>query len=169
MSYEQEPQIVDAWPAPGRHRWHTEKMSQSLGNYVSIIDEPNDMFGKTMSIPDSLIANWFELCTDVLMDEVGAMLAEGKNPRDAKIRLAKEIVALYHDQAAADAAEQYFIDTFSKRQQPVDAEEATIPDQFGGRWGSLACVLIAGLDLESNGKAKNLIKQGAGFGWRKGV
>ncbi|HZH97620.1 MAG TPA: tyrosine--tRNA ligase, partial [Fimbriimonadaceae bacterium] len=51
-----------------------EKMSQSLGNYVSIIDSPNDMFGKTMSIPDELIWNWFELCTDVPMEEVRAML-----------------------------------------------------------------------------------------------
>ncbi|MCB0826036.1 MAG: tyrosine--tRNA ligase [Armatimonadetes bacterium] len=159
--YEQEPQIVMLCPLlVGTDG--TEKMSQSLGNYVSIIDEPNDMFGKTMSIPDSLIANWFELCTDVPMDEVGAMLADGKNPRDAKIRLAKEIVALYHDQDAADAAEQYFIDTFSKRQQPVDAEEVSIPDQLVEDGEVSLAALIAGLDLaESNGKAKNLIKQGA--------
>ena len=49
-----------------------------------------------MSIPDELIKNWFELCTDVPMDEVAVMLSEGKNPRDAKMRLGKEIVALYH-------------------------------------------------------------------------
>lgn len=63
-----------------------EKMSQSLGNYISITDEPNVMFGKTMSIPDEIIANWFELCTDVPMEEVHSMLRENKF-RDAKIRL----------------------------------------------------------------------------------
>lgn len=159
--YDQEPQVVMLCPLlVGTDG--TEKMSQSLGNYVSIIDEPNDMFGKTMSIPDSLISNWFELCTDVSMDEVSMMLTEGKNPRDAKIRLAKEIVSLYHTQDAADAAEQYFIDTFSKRQQPVEAEEATIPDQLVENGEVSLAALIAGLELaESNGKAKSLIKQGA--------
>ena len=159
--YDHEPQVVILCPLlVGTDG--TEKMSQSLGNYVSIIDEPNDMFGKTMSIPDSLISNWYELCTDVSMDEVSMMLTEGKNPRDAKIRLAKEIVSLYHTQDAADAAEQYFIDTFSKRQQPVEAEEATIPDQLVENGEVSLAALIAGLELaESNGKAKNLIKQGA--------
>jgi tyrosyl-tRNA synthetase len=104
-----------------------EKMSQSLGNYVSIVDTPNDMFGKTMSIPDELIRNWFELCTDVAMSEVDEYLKEGRNPRDAKVRLAKEIVAHYHSPQAADEAERYFIETFSKRNQPVEAEEAAIP------------------------------------------
>ena len=133
--YEQEPQTVMLCPLlVGTDG--TEKMSQSLGNYVSVVDEPNDMFGKTMSIPDDLIANWFELCTDVDMDEVAQMLEDGKNPRDAKVRLAKEIVAIYHSQDAADAAEQYFVDTFSKRQQPVDAEAVDIPSDivFDGRW-----------------------------------
>src|SRR5579862_1750663 len=107
-----------------------EKMSQSLGNYVSVIDSPNDMFGKTMSIPDELISNWFELCTDVPLPEVAEMLAPGRNPRDAKVRLAKEIVGLYHGTAAGNEAEFYFIETFSKRQQPVEAEEAAIPSEL---------------------------------------
>ncbi|MFY9234962.1 MAG: tyrosine--tRNA ligase [Fimbriimonadaceae bacterium] len=77
-----------------------EKMSQSLGNYVSIVDEPNEMFGKTMSIPDELIWNWFELSTDVPMSELQAMhdgVHEGQiHPMDVKRRLAREIVSLYH-------------------------------------------------------------------------
>ncbi|MEQ1932555.1 MAG: tyrosine--tRNA ligase, partial [Fimbriimonadaceae bacterium] len=108
-----------------------EKMSQSLGNYISIIENPNDMFGKTMSIPDDLIKNWFELCTDVPMTDVADLLAEGKNPRNAKVRLAKEIVALYHSAEVAEEAEQYFIETFSKRSTVVEAAPATIPSELG--------------------------------------
>jgi tyrosyl-tRNA synthetase len=139
-----------------------EKMSQSLGNYVSIVDAPNDMFGKTMSIPDELIANWFELCTDVPMPEVADMLAPGRNPRDAKVRLAKEIVAQYHSTEAADEAERYFVDTFGKRRQPVEAEEATVPAEALEDGLANLPALIAGLGLaKSNGAAKDLIKAGA--------
>lgn len=139
-----------------------EKMSQSLGNYVSVVDEPNDMFGKTMSIPDDLIENWFELCTDVPMEEVRGMLGEGKNPRDAKVRLAKEIVGLYHSVEAAEAAEQYFVETFSKRNQPVEAEEAEIPADLVAEDGVALANLVGALGLAaSNGKARDLIKQGA--------
>jgi tyrosyl-tRNA synthetase len=147
-----------------------EKMSQSLGNYVSVIDTPNDMFGKTMSIPDELISNWFELCTDVPMTEVVEMLAPGKNPRDAKVRLGKEIVKLYHSQEAANDAEQYFVETFSKRQQPVEAEEAEIPAGVLTLVGHSPTVsthvslphLIAALGLaKSNSAARELIRAGA--------
>ncbi|MBX3120155.1 MAG: tyrosine--tRNA ligase [Fimbriimonadaceae bacterium] len=139
-----------------------EKMSQSLGNYVSIIDTPNDMFGKTMSIPDELIENWFELCTDVPMPEVKELLAPGKNPRDAKVRLAKEIVALYHSTEAADEAENYFIETFSKRQQPVEAEEAAIPQELIVEGLVPLANLIGALEMaKSNGAARDLIKAGA--------
>lgn len=155
--YGQEPQVVLLCPllvgTDGK-----EKMSQSLGNYVSINDEPNEMFGKTMSIPDSLIENWFELCTDVPMDEARALLAEGKNPRDAKVRLAKEIVALYHSAEAADDAERYFVETFSQKKQPVEAEEAALP--------ALEEIPLAALikDLglaPSNGQARKLMQAGA--------
>lgn len=139
-----------------------EKMSQSLGNYVSIIDPPNDMFGKTMSIPDELIRNWFELCTDVPMTEVGDLLAPGKNPRDAKVRLAKEIVALYHSQEAADEAERYFVETFSKRQQPVEAEEAPLPEAAVEEgWVSIPALVVALGLAKSNGAVKDLVKAGA--------
>jgi tyrosyl-tRNA synthetase len=140
-----------------------EKMSQSLGNYVSIVDAPNDMFGKTMSIPDDLILNWFELCTDVPLDEARAMLGEGKNPRDAKVRLAKEIVELYHSRGAAEDAERYFVETFSERRQPVEAEEAAIPAETVDELGKVGiAALIAALGLaKSNGEARRLIQAGA--------
>ena len=136
-----------------------EKMSQSLGNYVSITDSPNDMFGKTMSIPDELILNWFELCTDVPMDEAREMVGEGKNPRDAKVRLAMEIVALYHSKEAGEEAERYFVETFSKRQQPVEAEEAEIPPDMENPV-PLANLIVALGMAKSNGNARDLIKQG---------
>lgn len=136
-----------------------DKMSQSLGNYVSIVDTPNDMFGKTMSIPDNLILNWFELCTDVSMEEARDLVSEGRNPRDAKVRLAKEIVALYHSSEAAENAQRYFIETFSKRQQPVDAEESEIPVDLGEPIPLANLITALGL-AKSNGNARDLIKQG---------
>jgi tyrosyl-tRNA synthetase len=139
-----------------------EKMSQSIGNYVSISDTPNDMFGKTMSIPDELIGNWFELCTDVPLAEVAELTAEGQNPRNAKVRLAREIVSLYHGVEAGAEAEQYFIDTFSKRQQPVEAEEVTLPDAavVDGFVSIPALIVELGL-AKSNGAVKDLVKAGA--------
>lgn len=159
--YNQEPQVVVLCPllvgTDGK-----EKMSQSLGNYIGVKDAPNDMFGKTMSIPDEIIANYFELATDVDLAEVNVMLEVGKNPRDAKVRLAKEIVRIYHGDEAADEAENYFIETFSKRQQPVDAEEIGIPevaveDGFVNVPGMIVALGMA----KSNGAAKDLIKAGA--------
>lgn len=154
----QEPQVVVLSPllvgTDGK-----EKMSQSLGNYVSVIDAPNEMFGKTMSIPDDLILNWFELCTDVSMEEARNLVGEGKNPRDAKVRLAKEIVALYHSQEAADEAERYFVETFTKRQQPVDAEVAEIPGDFEGPIPIANLIVALGM-AKSNGNARDLMKQG---------
>jgi tyrosyl-tRNA synthetase len=139
-----------------------EKMSQSLGNYISITDDPNTMFGKTMSIPDETIANWFELCTDVPLSDVKEMMSEGKNPRDAKMRLGREIVALYHTDAEADAAVQFFIETFSQRKVVTDAEEATIPDSviFDGMVSIPSLVVELGL-AQSKGKAKDLLSAGA--------
>ncbi len=174
----QEPQVVVLSPllvgTDGK-----EKMSQSLGNYVSIVDSPNDMFGKTMSIPDELIANWFELCTDVPMVDVQAMLpahlvpavgagsseatsrvAPSPNPRDAKVRLAKEIVALYHSAEAAADAERYFVETFSKRSAVTEAEEVAIPAELGDPVGLVGLVVALGL-AKSNGSAKDLVKAGA--------
>jgi tyrosyl-tRNA synthetase len=143
-----------------------EKMSQSLGNYISIIDEPNDMFGKSMSIPDGIMENYFELATDVPMDEVRSLCAAAAsgetNPRDVKRRLAREIVTLYHSADAAQAADDYFLSTFSKRQQPVEAEEASIPVEAVEDGGVNMPALIALLGLaKSNSDARRLIEAGA--------
>jgi tyrosyl-tRNA synthetase len=159
--YGQEPQVVVLCPLlvglDGK-----EKMSQSLGNFIGVWDTPNDMFGKTMSIPDEIIANYFELATDVPMAEVHELLAPGKNPRDAKVRLAKEIVRTYHGDEAADGAENYFVETFSKRQQPVEAEESLIPaEAIEDGFVNLPVAVVALGMAKSNGAVKDLIKAGA--------
>jgi tyrosyl-tRNA synthetase len=157
--YGMEPQVVLLCPllvgTDGK-----EKMSQSLGNYISVVDEPNDMFGKTMSIPDELLGNYFELVTDVPMEEVRELVAG--HPRDAKLRLGYEIVKLYHGEAEASAAQEYFVNTFSKRQQPVEAEEAPIPASAIEAGVVRISDLVAALGLaKSKGQAKDLIKAGA--------
>lgn len=101
-------------------------MSKSEGNYIALNDSPQEMFGKTMALPDEMITQMFVDCTYVPMVEIGKMaedIVTGGNPRDAKVRLAKEIVRLYHGDAEADKAEQYFIDTFSKGHVPEEVRE----------------------------------------------
>ena len=159
--YDMPPQVVILCPllvgTDGK-----EKMSQSLGNYIGVRDEPNDMYGKTMSIPDDVIEHYFELATDVPMDEVRALLRNTPNPRDAKRRLAREIVSLYHGPAAAEAADDYFIATFSQRQQPIDAAEASIPVEViaDGMVNLPALIVALGL-AKSNGDAKRMMQAGA--------
>jgi tyrosyl-tRNA synthetase len=163
--YDQTPQVVVLCPLlvglDGK-----EKMSQSLGNYIAVNDEPNDMYGKTMSIPDELMENYFELATDFPMDQAKSELAESargeKNPRDVKRLLAREIVSLYHGREAAEAADSHFIHTFSQRNQPVDAEEAAIPSEAAEDGEVNVPVMIALLGLaKSNSDARRLMEAGA--------
>ncbi|MFN8138274.1 MAG: tyrosine--tRNA ligase [Fimbriimonadales bacterium] len=162
--YEQDPQVVMLMPLlVGTDG--IEKMSQSLGNYVSVVDEPNEMYGKTMSIPDHLIESWFTLCTDVPLEEVKTMVSQmtsGElNPRDAKRKLAAELVRIYHSTEAAKEADDYFVNTFSKRATPIDAEEATIPESVVTDGNVSVPHLIVALKLaSSNGEARRLMEQG---------
>jgi len=124
------------------------------------------MFGKTMSIPDELMANWFELCTDVPLDEARRLVEDAAtgdlNPRDVKMRLAREIVALYHGDEEAAKAETYFVETFSKRAQPVEAPEAAIPAESVREGAVSIAHLVATLGLaKSVGEAKRLMQAGA--------
>jgi tyrosyl-tRNA synthetase len=99
-----------------------KKMSKSYDNYIGLTDEPTDMYGKVMSVPDSLIAPYYKLCTEIelgVIDELVKTLAEGANPRDAKASLAREIVRLYHGEAAALKAEDNWNATFRDRQGPT--------------------------------------------------
>lgn len=135
------------------------KMSTSWGNVITMTDEPNDMFGKIMSLRDDLILKYFKLCTDVSMDQIGEYkknLEKGANPRDIKIILANEIVTLYHGKKIADKAENAFIETFSKGAVPEDVME--IESGFGE---SLMEVLVKNKVVASNGDFRRLVSEGA--------
>jgi tyrosyl-tRNA synthetase len=101
-----------------------QKMSKSLGNYIGVNEEPNEIFGKTMSITDDLICRYFELVTRVPMSEINEMktrMEKGElNPRDAKIKLAKAIIAIFYNEEEADKAEERFKLIFSKHDIPDD-------------------------------------------------
>lgn len=137
-----------------------EKMSKSLDNYISIIDDARDMYGKVMSIPDELITRYFTLCTYHPSDDIGRIeknLKDGKiNPRDAKMSLAKEIVSIYHGNKNAEDAEQNFIKIFSKGEIPNDTEELNAKKNE-----KLMDVLISAKLIESKSEWRRLVEAGA--------
>lgn len=99
------------------------KMAKTYNNVINITDTPNEQFGKIMSMKDELILKYFELCTDRTMTEMANFeteLKKGINPRDMKMRLARDIVTLYHDAKSAENAEKEFIQIFSKKEDPTD-------------------------------------------------
>jgi tyrosyl-tRNA synthetase len=143
-----------------------EKMSKSLGNYIGIDDTAEDMYGKVMSIPDELILKYFKLVTDIHPDELEAITAQLNgnevNPRDIKMRLAREITALYHGAAVAGLAEEYFRTVFQKREMPDHIAEFVIPDDMmDGPGVDLAKLLFSLGFAESKSEARRLISQGA--------
>ncbi|MDU0826300.1 MAG: tyrosine--tRNA ligase [Negativicoccus succinicivorans] len=138
-----------------------QKMSKSLGNYIGIDEEPTEMYGKAMSIPDELMARYFMLVTDMPREEQ-EQLAQGLkdgsvHPRDAKMMLAKTIVELYHGAAAAEAAEQEFVRVFQERDLPSEIEELAI--DAGEVW--LPQLLHAAGMVSSNSEGKRMIQQGS--------
>ena len=110
-----------------------DKMSTSQGNVINIVDEPGDMFGKLMSMKDALIIKYIRLCSDAEKEEIEEaekFLADKENnPRDLKLKLAKNIVTIYHGEAAAAKAETNFITAFQKKGIPDDLEEFFIGDE----------------------------------------
>ncbi len=139
-----------------------KKMSQSLGNYVSVLDPPNEMFGKTMSIPDELMEQWFSLAagyTTADAARVALEVAEGsRHPGETKRLLAREIVSLYWDDAAAVGAEAAFDQVFKAKSAPDDV--ATIEVEGEGDVYLPALLERAGL-VASRSEARRLIQQGA--------
>lgn len=125
--YGQEPQCILTMPLlEGLDG--VEKMSKSKGNYIGVTEEPNSMFGKAMSISDTLMWRWYTLLSFRSADEIARLKAEvdcGRNPRDAKVMLAKEITARFHSAAAADAAEQDFVNR-SKGGVPDEIPEVAL-------------------------------------------
>ncbi|MDX3773820.1 tyrosine--tRNA ligase [Chromatiaceae bacterium AAb-1] len=139
-----------------------QKMSKSLGNYVGITDSPNDMFGKLMSITDDLMWRYFDLLSFRPLEEITGLknqVANGRNPRDVKIELAKEIIARFHDDAAAEAAHQDFIQRFQKNALPDDIPEITVNCE-GNSLPLTNLLKEAGL-VDSTSEAIRMIKQGA--------
>lgn len=140
----------------------THKMSQSLGNYIGVEDPPEDMFGKTMSIPDELMAQWFLLAADtdpVEVSEISSRLAEGSaHPGQTKRDLARRIVTLYWGEAAAVAAEEAFDLVHKRGEVPDDIPEFRLGDDDPVSLPSL--LRDTGL-AASAGEARRLIQQGA--------
>ncbi len=126
--YGQEPQCIITMPLlVGLDG--VNKMSKSKHNYIGITDEPNDMFGKVMSVSDDLMWDWYNLLSLRSNEEIAQFkkeCEEGRNPRDVKVLLAKEIVERFHSKEAADAAEQEFINRFKKGAAPADIPEVTV-------------------------------------------
>lgn len=139
-----------------------QKMSKSLGNYIGITDSPTEMFGKMMSVSDDLMWRYYDLLSFRPLEEIAALkqqAGEGRNPRDIKIELAKEIIARFHDDAAAEAAHADFTQRFSKNALPDDIPEVTVTIEAA----AIAIPQLlkeAGL-VESTSEAMRMIKQGA--------
>lgn len=108
------------------------KMSSSWGNTINLTENPNDMFGKVMSIGDDLIVTYLIHCTRISMEKVkeieSGIKNDSVNPRDAKIELAEEIVKIYHGEDEAQKAKDYFINTFSKKNLPSEISEVSVGD-----------------------------------------
>jgi tyrosyl-tRNA synthetase len=139
-----------------------QKMSKSLGNYIGITDSPTEMFGKIMSISDVLMWRYYELLSFKPLAEIEAYktdIENGKNPRDVKIDLAKELIARFHDETAAQAAHDEFINRFQKGALPDDMPEIEITAE-GGEIGIANLLKEAGL-VASTSDAFRMIKQGA--------
>jgi tyrosyl-tRNA synthetase len=139
-----------------------QKMSKSLGNYIGITDSPTEMFGKVMSISDDLMWRYYDLLSFRAIEDIAALkqqAAEGRNPRDIKIELAKEIIARFHSDADAEAAHQDFIQRFSKNALPDEIPELTLTLE-GDNLPIAQLLKEAGL-VESTSEALRMIKQGA--------
>lgn len=157
----QRPQVVLTMPLLEGLDGH-QKMSKSLGNYVGITEPPGEMFGKLMSISDTLMWRYFELLSFRPVSEVAALqqsVSEGANPRDIKLELAGELVGRFHDQAAARAAREAFLQRFSRGVLPEDIPELSY------RCNAPAAALpqvLRGVGLTaSTSEALRLIAQGA--------
>ncbi|MDA0733129.1 MAG: tyrosine--tRNA ligase [Chloroflexi bacterium] len=142
-----------------------QKMSKSLGNYVALEEEPNDMYGKLMSLPDELIVPYFDYLTDMPDAELGevsqTLQAESVNPMELKKRLAREITATFHDQQMASEAQENFERVVQRRDLPHDIPEFQLRQSSGEDDRSLSRLLVSAGLASSNGEAKRLINQKA--------
>lgn len=163
-AYGIEPQVVLTWPLlvgiDG-----TEKMSKSLGNYVGIAESPGEMFGKLMSIPDDLLPQYLQLLlewpAEKVREALEAVEAGQVNPRDLKDEMAREIVATYHGEDAAQEASEEFRRVFSQRELPSEMPDVEVAaeDLTNGAIWIIKLVRAAGF-APSNSEARRLVRQG---------
>ncbi len=136
------------------------KMSSSWGNVIALNAEPNDMYGKVMSMLDAQVITYFKLCTRVPENEIEKMsagLEDGSiHPKDLKMRLAREIVSMYHDADSAQGAEENFIKTFSNKEIPNDIQTVEV-----GHGSKLVDALIETGTVESKSEWRRLVEDGA--------
>jgi len=162
--YNQEPQVIITLPLlEGTDG--VEKMSKSLNNYIGINESPQEMYGKVMSVPDNLMIRYFELVTDVPLNEIGEIKTGLENnnlhPRDVKKRLAREIVTLYHGQSAAITAEEEFEKVFKDKLFPEEIKELILKkgDLKEGNIWLIKLIVLSGV-VDSKSEARRLVEQG---------
>ncbi len=133
-------------------------MSKSKGNYIGVTDEPNDMFGKVMSISDDMMENYFTLLTNLPAGKIAELVDSGKtHPKEAKVLLGKMIVSQFYGEAAAESAAAEFDKVFAQGQLPEEIPEFTLPaETISVKQLLLVCKLV-----ETGGEAKRMIKQSA--------
>lgn len=138
-----------------------KKMSKSLGNCIGITEPPGEMFGKAMSIPDTLMRKYFELATDLSSEQIDKLLDHGVHPRDAKVALGKAIVSRYYDSEAAERASIEFDKIFKEHRLPEEVPEIQVPRselKDGKLW--IVRLLVLCRFASTNGEARRLVAQG---------
>jgi len=160
-AYKQEPQVIITMPLlEGTDG--VRKMSKSLGNSIGLQDPPAEMFGKIMSISDGLMWRYYELLSALQEREINALRKEAEdgklNPKDAKVKLAREIVARYHTEEMAARAEEEFDQVFRKKNIPQDIP---IAKSWGAEPRGICKILTENSLTSSTSEARRLIQQGA--------
>jgi len=136
----------------------TEKMSKSKGNYIGVTESPKEMFGKVMSIPDTLMENYFTLLTELPQGEIKALVDPARtHPRQAKATLGKMIAAQYHGAAAGEAASAEFDRIFREKQVPAEMPLVRVP--AGGQ--NIVQIIVSCGFAKGTSEARRLIQQGA--------
>ena len=158
----QEPQVVLTMPLlEGLDG--VNKMSKSLGNYIGISESADDIFGKILSVSDELMFRFYELLSDLSMEEIAVLkkdMEQGRiHPKAVKVRLAKELVARFHDRDAADAAEKNFEQVFAKHELPDDIPEKELAVEGDSIW--LPKLLLEAELVKSTSDGRRMVKQNA--------
>jgi len=137
-----------------------EKMSKSNDNYIALTDSSNDMYGKVLSIPDTMIAKYYEFCTNTTKENLEKIVSDldlgNANPRDIKRALARDIVEIYYDRETSIEAEENFDQLFISKQIPDEIPECLLNEPT-----RLIDIMVSNSLVSSNGEAKRMIKQGA--------